>query len=151
MCHVLSWPYNASILQILPLNRNNLPLLREDHPLDMADLVTASDFFDIHPSVYKEFKRPITIKLPLPPLDTEEFPDEDMAVMHLATDGSWQLLDVTLKFTKASVSFDTRVLTRCVRSISLNQCQIWLVIYILPILNSTNASQLSSTILVYYM
>ena len=44
------------VLQILPLNRRNLPNLREDHPNDMNDLVTASDFYDIKPSVYKEFK-----------------------------------------------------------------------------------------------
>ena len=54
------------------MNRAVLVELRREYPHDMADLVTASDFFDIRPSVQKEFRRPITVKLPLPPLDEEE-------------------------------------------------------------------------------
>ena len=84
----------------------------------MEDLVTASDFYDIRPSVPKEFKRSVTIKLPLPPLDEDlKYEEEDMCVMAFMTDG-WQLMETPLKYTKTSVTFDTKILTRSEYNIS---------------------------------
>ena len=95
--------------QIIPLNRDNLPNLRRDFPHDMGDMLEASDFYDIRPAIPRTFRRAVTVKLPLPPMDTEEFPQEDIVIMVWTADG-WQWHEVNLKFTKNSCSFDTKVL-----------------------------------------
>ena len=77
----------------------------------MADLVVASDFYDIKPSIAKEFKRAATVKLPLPPLDEEEFSEDDLVVMEMTYEG-WKLFEGQLKFTKGTVSFDTKRLSK---------------------------------------
>ena len=77
----------------------------------MRDLILASDFFNFIPSVDKTFKRPITVKLPLPDFENEEFPQEDLAIMHMTPEG-WQVSEAPLKFTKSAVGFETNRLTR---------------------------------------
>ena len=62
----------------------------------------------------------MTVKLPLPPLDNEEFPEDDMVVMVNNGDG-WALLEQSLKFTKSSVMFDVKELHRWVKY-SMGHC-----------------------------
>ena len=43
----------AFLFQIIALNRENLPALRQDFPQEMSDLIIASDIYEILPSVSK--------------------------------------------------------------------------------------------------
>ena len=95
----------------MPLNRDNLPVLQKDFPHDMADLLVATDIYDIRASIQQDYRRALTVKLPLPAMDMEDFPQEDVAVMYMTPSG-WELFEVPLKFTKSAVSFDTKVLSR---------------------------------------
>ena len=88
----------------------------------MAHLTTASDMFELKLSEQWAFKRPVTVKLPLPAVEQENLPTDAIAVMHWTTEG-WQMMDAPLKFTKSTVSFDTRILSRCVEFfVSLLNC-----------------------------
>ncbi|ELT97503.1 hypothetical protein CAPTEDRAFT_221462 [Capitella teleta] len=98
-------------IQITSLNRDNMPNLLRDFPHDMADLLVASDIFTIKPSVAREYRRALTIKLPLPQMDDEDFPKDDIGVMQM-TDAGWELIEAPIKFTKSSVMFDTKFLTK---------------------------------------
>ena len=92
-----------------------MPNLAREHPIEMADLLALSDYVDIRPSERVHFKRAVTVKLPLPPLNNDEFPEDDMVVMEFCAEtASWQLADSIVKFTKSSVMFDTHTLGRCV-------------------------------------
>ena len=65
----------------------------------------------IYVQIQREYRRPATIKLPLPHTEQDNFPHEDLAIMHLTPQG-WDLLETPLKITKSAVSFDTKVLTK---------------------------------------
>lgn len=106
-----------------------MPALAEDYPMDMSDLLSISDYVTIRPrSIQPRFKRALTIKLPLPPLESEEFPEDDMVVMEW--DGfEWHLHDGAIKFTKSSVMFDTHTLTKYV---SIDSCVQSRCAYALP-------------------
>ncbi len=97
--------------QIETLNRSSLAHLREEYPSDFADLLEASDTYTILPSVHKEYKRPVTVKVPIAPLEEGQFAPDDVAVMQMTSNG-WQLLEAPLKFVKNAVAFDTKILTR---------------------------------------
>ncbi len=61
----------------------------------------------------QEFRRLITVKLPLPvDLVEEHFNIQDLVVMRWDNHGEWLPLEVSYRFTKNSVSFDTRILSR---------------------------------------
>lgn len=98
-------------IQISPMNRDNLPNLYRDFPHVMKDLVSISDYVTIQTNVPTTFKRAATVKLPLPPLENESFPEDDMVVMEMTEDG-WQLLTSPLKFTKSAVMFETKSLSK---------------------------------------
>ena len=106
------------------MNRASLPGLIKDHPIEMADLLALSDYVTIRPNqpcVY--FKRAATVKLPLPQLPDDEFPEDDMVVLEWSEEmREWELLETSLKFTKSSVMFDTHSLGRCVWAVRCNMC-----------------------------
>ena len=60
----------------------------------------------------REYKRALTIKLPLPTCDKEAFSDDDICVMAKHSDAPWDLLDVPIKLVKNHLSFDTKSLCR---------------------------------------
>ena len=94
--------------QITQVNRSALVHLRRDYEQDMLSVISLSDFVDFRPSSPLELKRPATIKLPLPEIEGD-LPTEEVAVME-RIDGEWKYLDTPLKFTKTSITFETRTL-----------------------------------------
>ena len=60
----------------------------------------------------REYKRGITIKLPLPVFDGESFADEDICIMSRQSGATWELMDVPIKMIKTQISFETKTLCR---------------------------------------
>ena len=99
---------NAAFLQISPINRELLPLLTENYPSEMADLLAFTDYITVETLQPAHFKRNLSIKLPLPRIE-DEFAEDDIGVLTLEN-GHWVLLEKQLKFTRSSIVFDTVVL-----------------------------------------
>ena len=101
------------IFQIIPLKRESLK-----SPAAQADIVAATDFFRFSLTPDVEFKRQLTIKLPLPVShdDDHVINADDVAVcqttMTSQDDGLWTVVSGPLKLTRNSVTFDTGALTK---------------------------------------
>ena len=95
----------------MTMDRANFMHLAKEYPIDMLDLIACTDYIDISTSVAQPFRRDVTVKLPLPALEDENFPQSDIVIM-LLVDGEWQLLETPIKFTKSAITFDTKTLGR---------------------------------------
>jgi len=93
------------------MNRANFPSLAKEHPHDMADLLAATDYFHIRTSVDQPFRHPVKVKLPLPALEDENFPKDDIVVMVFVSD-SWQLMETPIEFKMSAITFRTSTLGR---------------------------------------
>lgn len=99
--------------QIIPLKRESV-----NSPVARAVIAAASDFFRFLPTSDVEFKRQLTVKLPLPVWSSDEghvIGADDVAVCQTMTSqhgGEWTVVDGPLKLTRNSVSFDTSTLTK---------------------------------------
>ncbi|KAI0234863.1 hypothetical protein LSAT2_014760 [Lamellibrachia satsuma] len=98
-------------IQIVTLDRANLVNLAREYPHDINDLLAATDYINITTSVDQPFRRAVTVKLPLPTMEDENFPQDDIVVMILVGT-TWQLMETPIKFTKSAITFDTRTLGR---------------------------------------
>jgi len=104
--------YLLFTFQIIPLRRESL-----SSPVVAVDIGSATDFFRFLPSSNVEFRRELTVKLPLPlsPDDDQKISADDVAVCQTraSQDGDeWTVLDGPLKLTRNSVAFDTRTLSK---------------------------------------
>ena len=99
-------------LQIIPLQSESLK-----SPLAQADIAASTDYirFTTSPEDF-EFKRPLTVKLPLPVSASPDVKVEDVAVCRTQSSqnggSSWVVVDEALKLSKNSVSFDTKILSK---------------------------------------
>jgi len=99
-------------LQIIPLKRESLR-----SPTAQAVIAAATDFFRFLPTSDVEFKRHLTVKLPLPVSSDEDhvISANDVSVCQTMTSrdgGEWTVVDAPLKLTRNSVAFDTKALTK---------------------------------------
>lgn len=85
-----------------------MPLLAENYPSEMADVLALTDFIQVEALAPAHFKRALSVKLPLPAIEGE-FSEEDIGVLQLE-DGKWNLMEKSIKFTRSSIVFDTTVL-----------------------------------------
>jgi len=58
-----------------------------------------------------EFRRSLTLKLPIPLAGQENLIQDDVGVMQMTPEG-WTLLDGPFKFNKNSVTFETKTLAQ---------------------------------------
>ena len=77
------------------------------YTIEIGDILAASDFVQLSTSHPGNFRRSVTLKLPLPDNGEDEMPQEDVGVLCDNGDG-WELMDTSLKFTKTTVAFEVR-------------------------------------------
>lgn len=97
--------------QINPIPTDKLQLAKELSPGETADLILATEFIDLIPSMPCVFKRAVSVKLPLPTGVEVEEENDDIAVLQ-KTDNGWELVDSKYKFTRTTVTFETKSLTK---------------------------------------
>ncbi|XP_062610303.1 uncharacterized protein LOC134272084 isoform X2 [Saccostrea cucullata] len=104
-------PFQCAI-QISPIPSDKLQLAKELSPGETADLVLATEFIDLIPSAPCVFKRAVSVKLPLPTgVEVEDERSEDIAVLQ-KTENGWELVESKYKFTRTTVTFDTKSLSK---------------------------------------
>lgn len=103
-------PFQCAI-QINPIPSDKLQLAKELSPGETADLILATEFIDLIPSTPCVFKRAVSVKLPLPTGVEVEEENDDIAVLQ-KTENGWELVDSKYKFTRTTVTFDTKSLTK---------------------------------------
>ena len=54
------------MLQINPITEDKIQLAKQNFPQETNEFLTASEFIDIQPSIPVSFRRPVSVKLPLP-------------------------------------------------------------------------------------
>ncbi|XP_052273426.1 uncharacterized protein LOC127873585 isoform X2 [Dreissena polymorpha] len=103
-------------IQINPISPEKVQLAKQNFPHETNELLETSEFIDALPEFPLTFKRPVTVKLPLPARfeESEEKKTDDIAVLQ-KTEKGWIFLDSAYKFTKTTVTFDVKTLsTFCV-------------------------------------
>ncbi|GFO29718.1 hypothetical protein PoB_005622300 [Plakobranchus ocellatus] len=108
-------------LQIVPIPAEKVQQAREQYVTECSDVIAVTEFIDVISNVQCNFRRAVTIKLPLPvgvELDVEGGGDaatseghKDIAVLGKTSTG-WELIDSLYKFSRTTVSFDVKELTR---------------------------------------
>nr|KAI8745658.1 hypothetical protein BgiMline_019374 [Biomphalaria glabrata] len=108
-------------LQILPIGPDIIQLTKDQFPQKTSDLVSVTELIDVIATPPCTFRHPISIKLPLPvgvdinvegggaAATSEGHPD--IAVVYKTTLG-WELVESNYKFTRSTVAFDIKELTR---------------------------------------
>lgn len=87
-------------------------MAKEQRPLQCGDLEKVSEFIDVLPDEPRTFRRAASIKLPLPGgLDSDNDDTSDVAVLQKNGD-SWEILDSNYRFTKTTVTFDVKHISR---------------------------------------
>ena len=86
------------------MNRQLLPLLAENYPSEMSDVLAITDYVTVETLEPATFKRALSVKLPLPMIEGE-FNEEDIGVLTLE-EGRWVLIEKNMKFTRSSIVFD---------------------------------------------
>ncbi|KAH9499416.1 hypothetical protein Btru_003406 [Bulinus truncatus] len=109
------------VLQITPIRPDKIQLTRDQFPQESADLVTATEFIDVVATPQCRFRHPVSVKLPLPvgiELNVEgggaaatREGHPDIHVLCKTTLG-WDLIESNYKFTRNTIAFDARELTR---------------------------------------
>lgn len=99
-------------IQISPITEDKIQLAKQNFPNETNELLLASEFIDIQPSIPVNFRRAVTVKLPLPAgFDAEdEAKTNDIAVLQ-KTNKVWAMVETHYKFTKTTVTFDTKELS----------------------------------------
>lgn len=99
-------------IEIIPITDEKIQLAKQNFPNETSELLLASEFIDIQPSMAVEFRRAVTVKLPLPAgFDAEdEAKTNDIAVLQKTSKG-WAMVESSYKFTKTTVTFDTKALS----------------------------------------
>ncbi|KAK3107162.1 hypothetical protein FSP39_008363 [Pinctada imbricata] len=104
-------PFQCAI-QILPIPPDKLQLAKEFYPGETSDLAQASEFIDLLPSMPCTFKRAASVKLPLPAgVEVEGETNNDIAVL-MKTGTGWEIVESKYKFTRTTVTFETKSLAR---------------------------------------
>lgn len=103
--------YHSFFIQINPIPSDKLQLAKELSPGETADLILATEFIDLIPSTPCVFKRAVSVKLPLPTGVEVEEENDDIAVLQ-KTENGWELVDSKYKFTRTTVTFDTKSLSK---------------------------------------
>ncbi|KAL3885766.1 hypothetical protein ACJMK2_025807 [Sinanodonta woodiana] len=100
-------------IQINPIGPEKVQLAKELYPADTNDLLLVSEIIDLTPDTDITFKRAVSVKLPLPAgLEVEDDNStNDIAVLQKTRNG-WQVVDVSYKFTRTTVTFDVKELSR---------------------------------------
>ncbi|KAK3736491.1 hypothetical protein RRG08_045081, partial [Elysia crispata] len=108
-------------LQILPIPPEKAQHAREQFIQECHDVIAVTEFIDVISNVPCSFRRAATIKLPLPvgvELDVEGGGDaatseghNDIAVLYKTSTG-WELVESQYKFSRNTVTFDVKQLTR---------------------------------------
>lgn len=78
--------------------------------MECSDIEAITEFIHVIPSKPCHFRRSVTLKLPLPS-DVESDEDDVVAVFH-KTDEKWDAVEANYKFTKTTVSFDVKNLSK---------------------------------------
>ncbi|XP_059166210.1 uncharacterized protein LOC131948620 [Physella acuta] len=108
-------------LQCFPISPENLKIAKTFNFSDTMDLVAVSELIDFSLAVDANFKRFLTIQLPLPKgvrLEVEgggkaaTSEGQPHIAVYYKNNHGWNLLEVSYKFTGSSVIFDTKALTR---------------------------------------
>ena len=61
------------VFQISPITEDKVQLAKQNFPNETSELLQVSEFIDIQPSIPVNFRRAVTVKLPLPAgFDTED-------------------------------------------------------------------------------
>ncbi|CAD5110742.1 DgyrCDS112 [Dimorphilus gyrociliatus] len=161
LCHQISIraPKGATptdieaFLYVIPLNVENLEAVRLEHPKETADLLSASNFFNIEPSDV-QFKRALTVKLPLPG-DIDENDKDDLCILQWSEDGveqgcwHWKWHKTNYRFSRNTVQFDTKRLGMfCIAKSKPGRLQRLkeAVRYITPSLNATYRGDIVVTV-----
>lgn len=100
-------------IQITPIADEKVKLAKEFYPFETSDLENVSEIIDLIPSLQCTFKRAVSVKLPLPAnveVDNETS-NNDIAVLQKSESG-WELIDAKYRFTRTTVTFDVKNLTR---------------------------------------
>lgn len=99
-------------IQINPITPEKIQLAKQNFPHETSELLEASEFIDIIPEFPITFKRPVTVKLPLPAgfEEDEEKKTNDIGVLQKTSSG-WIVVDGNYKFTRTTVTFDTKELS----------------------------------------
>ncbi|XP_074652692.1 uncharacterized protein LOC141907043 isoform X2 [Tubulanus polymorphus] len=127
-------PMNCEI-QIHKIPHEKIELAKQLYGSECNDVLSISEFYDVQcpDEFYREFRRAVSIKIPLlrhsdsadieqattldgecvdrPGTGQTEEDLEGMAVMQKKKDG-WELVESNLKFTRSTITFDTKALGR---------------------------------------
>ena len=99
-------------LQINPIPPDKLAISKANYPVDCGELLAATEFIDITPTIPCNFRRPVTVKLPLPSgVEVENDHCSDIAVV-AKTENGWSIVDSHYKYTRTTVTCDVKALTR---------------------------------------
>lgn len=140
-------------LYVIPLNKENLEAARIEHPRETGDLICASSFFNVEPRDV-QFKRPLTVKLPLSD-DMDENDTDDLCILQWSEDGveegcwHWKWHKTNYRFSRNTVQFDTKRLGMfCIAKSKPGRMQRLkeAVRYITPSLNATYRGEIVATV-----
>ncbi|CAI9737560.1 XP_036366689.1uncharacterized protein LOC118766927 isoform X1 [Octopus vulgaris] len=103
------------ILKMTPLTEEILTYCQQNYSLRCEDILGCSEIIDISCDQKHFFRRPVTLKLPLP--NAEARPnnrhlDEIGVLMKKSRDSEWILMENEYKFTKNTVSFEVQYLAK---------------------------------------
>ncbi|ESO88504.1 hypothetical protein LOTGIDRAFT_234556 [Lottia gigantea] len=105
-------------IKILPIPQEKLEEVKKEHARECNDLVTTTEFIDIIPSIPCNFRRSVTVKLPLPSgIEIEKEQEPNVGVL-LKNGSAWELVESHQKFTRTTVSVDVKSLGRFCVAIS---------------------------------
>ncbi|XP_050417521.1 uncharacterized protein LOC126830967 [Patella vulgata] len=95
-------------IKITPVSPEKLQSMKQQYYRECNDLVTLTEFIDITPNIPCNFRRAVTIKLPLPSgVEIEREQEPDVGVL-LKNDGKWEPVESNYKFTRTTVSCEVR-------------------------------------------
>ncbi|CAH1797352.1 unnamed protein product [Owenia fusiformis] len=113
-------PVNCTI-KITPFRHENLEDAKRLYHHQVGDLIMSTDYIEIVADGISEFRRPVGVRLPMPEI-VEEFDQEDIAVLYKpSSEDAWQIFNDKLTFTKQTVSFDVKALSKYVVALSRPQ------------------------------
>ncbi|XP_067667863.1 uncharacterized protein [Haliotis asinina] len=99
-------------IQITPIPADKLAFSKSNFPVDCGELLRATEFVDITTTIPCNFRRPVTVKLPLPAgVEVENDNGSDIAVV-VKTDEGWSVVDSNYKFSRTTVTCDVKTLSR---------------------------------------
>lgn len=95
-------------IQITPIPEDRVNFAKENFPMECADMLVVTEIVDVRPDVHCNFRRPATVKLPLPAgVEVEGDSADDIVVLH-KLQGGWEWVEAKYKYTRCTVSFDVK-------------------------------------------